>query len=203
MSLESVTIPQSVTSIGEGAFAACPSLTEFKGKFASDDGKCLIVDGVFHAFASTELTEYTIPDNVTSIGYCAFYGCSNLKRINLPDSITSIENEAFKECLNLTDLNIPDGVTSIGEAAFFSCSSLPRITIPKSVVSIGKKAFLGCSNLISVYCLPATPPTGAEEMFVSGSTLLKIYVDTKSEGAYRSAPFWRNYTSYITGHDFS
>lgn len=203
MSLECVTIPQSVTSIGDGAFAACPNLTEFRGKFASDNGRCLIVDGVFHAFASTELTEYTIPDNVTSIGYCAFYGFSNLKSINLPDSVTSIGNEAFRECLKLTDINIPDGVTTIGEAAFFSCSSLPSITIPQSVVSIRERAFLGCSDLMSVYCLPTTPPAGAKDMFVSGSTLLKIYVDTKCLGIYKRAPYWRNYDSYLTDHDFS
>ena len=129
--------------------------------------------------------------------------CSILKTINIPNSVTSIGDQAFRNCPKLRNITIPNGVTSIGNRTFYDCSSLPRITIPKSVVSIGKKAFLGCSNLISVYCLPATPPTGAEEMFVSGSTLLKIYVDTKCLGIYSRAPFWRNYTSYITGHDFS
>ncbi|MBO7311238.1 MAG: leucine-rich repeat protein, partial [Alistipes sp.] len=65
-SLTSVTIPDSVTTIGEKAFLVCSSLREFNGKYASEDGRCLIIDGTLNSFAPSGLTEYTIPDSVTT-----------------------------------------------------------------------------------------------------------------------------------------
>ena len=97
-SLTSVTIPDSVTAIGTWVFGDCRSLTEFKGKYASDNGRCLIIDGTLNSFAPAGLTEYAIPDSVTTIG-----------------------NRAFKSCYSLTSVTIPDSVTTIGEDAFFKC----------------------------------------------------------------------------------
>ena len=77
-SLTSVTIPDSVTSIERGAFAGCSSLQEINGKFASEDGRCLIIEGILNSFAPAGITEYCIPDSVTSIGERSFLNCSNL-----------------------------------------------------------------------------------------------------------------------------
>ena len=103
-SLTSITIPDSVTSIGDYAFSNCSSLAEFKGKFASSDGRCLIVDGVLSSFAPAGLVEYTIPDSVTSIVAAAFEQCSGLTSITIPDSVTSIGDYAFAYCLDLTSV---------------------------------------------------------------------------------------------------
>ncbi|MBT3480129.1 MAG: leucine-rich repeat domain-containing protein, partial [Opitutales bacterium] len=100
----SVTIPDSVTSIGDFAFGYC-----------------------------TNLTSITIPDSVTSIGDIALYSCTNLTSVNIPDSVTSIGVSAFSFCTNLTSVNIGNSVTSIGEDAFYHCTSLTSITIPDSV----------------------------------------------------------------------
>ena len=120
-SLTSITIPDSVTAIGNYAFAYCSSLTEFNGKFASDDGRCLIVDGTLNSFAPAGLTEYTIPDSVTTIGLGAFYGCSSLISVTIPDSVTTIRAQAFETCSSLASITIPDSVTTIGEYAFEWC----------------------------------------------------------------------------------
>ena len=80
-SLTSITIPDSVTTIGGGAFSGCSSLTEFNGKFASEDGRCLIVDGTLNSFAPAGLTSYTIPDSVTTIGDYAFLSCYSLTSV--------------------------------------------------------------------------------------------------------------------------
>ena len=88
-------IPDSVTSIGEGAFLECNSLTSI-----------------------------IIPDSVTSIGVCAFAQCNSLTSINIPDSVTTIANHAFYNCKSLKSIKIPDSVTSIGDCAFEECDSL-------------------------------------------------------------------------------
>ena len=103
-SLTSVTIPDSVTEIGGVAFGGC-NIQEFKGKFASEDGRCLIIDGVLNSFAPAELTEYTIPDSVTAIGEAAFQGCtSRLTSVTIPDSVTTIGWYAFGWCDSLTSV---------------------------------------------------------------------------------------------------
>ena len=148
--LTSITIPDSVTQIGDEAFNRCSSLAEFKGKFASSDNRCLIVEGVLKSFAPSGLTEYTIPDGTTSIGNEAFRMCKNLTSVTIPDSVTDIGVKAFLACTNLTSVTIPDSVTYIGERAFYECTNLTSVTISKNASSIGDYAFYECTNLTSV-----------------------------------------------------
>ena len=115
---DSYKIPNSVISIGDGAFSECSSLSSI-----------------------------TIPESVTSIGDSAFYGCASLSSITIPEGVTSIGNSAFSSCTSLNSITIPEGVTSIGDRAFRNCSSLSSITIPRSVTSIGEDAFEYCDNL--------------------------------------------------------
>ena len=149
-SLTSVNIPDSVTSIGYGAFCVCDSLKEFKGKFATEDGRSLIVDNTIIAYAYASGTTYTIPDSVTSIGNYAFLYCDSLTSVTIPDSVNKIESDAFSDCDSLTSVNIPDSVTEIGYGAFSYCDSLTGVIIGDSVTSIGGSAFTYCSSLTSV-----------------------------------------------------
>ena len=148
--LTSLTLPNSITSIGYCTFVNCTGLTAFYGKYASEDNRCLIVDGVLATFAPSGLTSYVIPEGVSSIGDHAFNGCSGLTSVTIPNSVTSIDNYAFQQCSGLKSLTIPEKVTSIGKWAFCNCSGLSSINIPESVTSIEEATFYACSRLTSV-----------------------------------------------------
>lgn len=121
--LKSVTIPDSVTSIGTAAFA------------------------------STGLTEITIPDSVTELGDIAFSECSQLTSAKLPDNLTEIATGLFQNCQKLGAITIPDSVTSIGANAFWNCTSLISVTVPESVTTIRNFAFNECESLESITIL--------------------------------------------------
>ncbi len=157
--LTSITIPDSVTSIEDSAFGSCTSLTNIiipsrvkdikSGAFeycysltsidvADDNRYYSDEDGVLFNKEKTELIQYpkgklkstyAIPDGVTSIGGCAFGGCSRLASVTIPESVTSIGDWAFSDCISLTSITIPDSVTSIGKGAFENCDSLTSINV--------------------------------------------------------------------------
>ena len=120
--LTSITIPNSVTSIGSSAFRDC-----------------------------TGLTSITIPNSVKSIDEYAFYNCTGLTSITIGNGVTSIGSYAFSVCTGLTSVTIPDSVTSIRWGAFSGCSGLTSITIPDSLTSIDPDAFESCNNLQDIY----------------------------------------------------
>ena len=101
--------------------------------------------------AYSKLTSITIPENITSIGRCAFSGCDSLTSITIPDSVTSIGSSAFENCSGLTSIVIPDSVTSIDHWAFQYCTGLTSATIGNSVKSISRYAFWDCASLKDIY----------------------------------------------------
>ena len=143
-SLQSVTIPNSVTSIGNRAFSSCKSLQSV----TIPNSVTSIGDRVFIRCKS--LQSVTIPNSVTSIGDRAFYLCESLQSVTIPNSVTSIGYEASSSCTSHQSVTIPNSVTSIGYEASSSCTSHQSVTIPNSVTSIGYEAFSSCKSLQSV-----------------------------------------------------
>ncbi len=137
----SITIPESVTSIGNYAFEECEALR----KITIGNGVTSINEGTFYQCYS--LTSITIPESVTTIGYCAFYQCFGLKSIIIPNNVITIDDGAFYHCYDLTSVTLGSGVTSIGDYAFSSCEDLTSVMIPESVTSIGNYAFEHCKGL--------------------------------------------------------
>ena len=142
--LKSVTLPESITTIGVRAFMACTQLT----KIHIPANVTSIGENVFGGCKS--LTSINIPNNVTSIGDYAFYNCSALTSIDIPNSVTSIGDSAFANCSALTSIDISNGVTSIGNFAFAYCSALTDIVLPDSITTVGTDVFRGCTNLKSM-----------------------------------------------------
>ena len=193
-------IPNSVTSIGDGAFRGCSGLTEL-----------------------------TLPNIVTSIGDCAFYGCSGLTELILPNSVRSIGDIAFTYCSGLekitvesgnscydsrdncnsiidTEFNtlivgcknsvIPNSVTSIGYYAFYGCSGLTELILPNSVASIGDGAFICCSDLSKITSLAEIPPVCGSGVFDRvNKTNCELIVPVISVTAYKQAEVWNEFSN--------
>ena len=157
--LTSVTIPNSVTSIGNSAFDGCASLTSV------NIPNSVISIGKSAFQRCEDLTSVTLPNSITTIAEEMFYFCGSLRSITIPDGVTSIEKNAFRRC-GIRTITIPSSVTSIGEAAFRLCTRLTTVTIPSSVTSIGDSAFSNCFVLTSVVSLADPAPSLGDLVFI-------------------------------------
>jgi hypothetical protein len=165
--ITSVTIPDSVTSIGYYAFDGC-----------------------------VNLSNVTIPDSVLDMGTNAFFGCSSLTGVTIPDSVISIGDFAFGSCA-LTNVMIGSGVTSIGNHAFFTCTKLTNVTLGNAVMSIGGYAFcgeefhdtrqgptgflIGCP--LKSVTIPASVTSIGSYAFAASSNLTAVYFQGNSPSA--------------------
>ena len=125
-------------------------------------------------YLNKDIKEIVIGDGVTSIGDCAFWGCSSLTSIEISDGVTSIGMSVFDSCSSLTSIEIPVGVTRLKDFVFYGCSSLTSIAIPAGVTSIGSSAFESCSSLTSIAILAGVTSIG-ESAFKDCSNLNTIY----------------------------
>ena len=200
--IKSITMAETVTTIGDYAFFGCSSLTSFE-----------------------------IPSNVTRIGGYAFAKCSSLKSLEIPSKVTKIRNHLVYLCTSLESITVesgntafksidgnlysydgtelvqyasgktdksftvPDGVTSIFVGAFGS-APLEYIIIPDSVTSIGPASFYYCTSLKSVTLLSDTPVTIGFEAFTH-SSVEAIYVPASALDAYKSSENWAEYKDII------
>jgi len=161
-SLRQITIGNSVTRIGNGVFMDC-SLTSITmpNSVTSIGGVNDSTSSMYGVFAGcTNLTNVVLGTSLTYIGNEAFYGCASLSSITMPNSVTNIGDWAFAYCTPLHNISLSTNLTCIGVAAFYGCNSLNSITIPDSVTSIRDGSVIGlspcglftyCTNLTNVF----------------------------------------------------
>ena len=197
--IQSVTIPESVTSIGKSAFEHCSNLDS------------LIINGVAtsmigaYAFAScTSLTSLSLVGSFQTIGDCAFASCgmtsltidatitsiekyafssNSLTSLSLTGNVQKIGDYAFANCTSLTSLSLTGNIQKIGDHAFDSCSSLNTVALPKSLTSIGSYAFDSCTSLDSIEIPGKVTEIGDCAFHLSGLTSVKIDEGVQSTGA--------------------
>lgn len=153
-SLTSVTIPDSVTYIGDNPFCGCENL---KSIVLSPDHPTLAVnDGVLFSKTDKRLVTYpmrktdaayAVPNGILTVGESAFSGCDYLQRVTVPESVTAIEPRAFQGCAALSSVSISGPVTEIGDEAFSGCKALEEVLLSSGVSRIGDHAFEKCTAL--------------------------------------------------------
>ncbi|MBR1809744.1 MAG: leucine-rich repeat domain-containing protein [Paludibacteraceae bacterium] len=182
--LKEIKIPENVTSIGSSAFQSCSNLTSVY--WDANINFSSYSSSPFYNLRS-QITSFTIGDNVKQIGDYLCYGMLALKEIKIPENVTSIGSSAFYTCSNLTSVTIPNSVTSVGNKAFSGCSGLTKpiynscifaymptsysgvYTIPSGIKAIAGTAFEGCRSLTGVIIPNSVTSIGSKSFYECNS----------------------------------
>ncbi|MCD8332108.1 MAG: leucine-rich repeat domain-containing protein, partial [Oscillospiraceae bacterium] len=188
--LPTLSLPDSVTEIGDNAFTYCWALRSVDLSHVTSIGSsafrnCIYLEnavwsdtitdipyGIF--YGCTALTGFTFPEQVTSIGGYAFYDCSALQDITLPDALTSIGSYAFSQCTSLERIDIPAGVTALSSSVFYGCTALATVTLPEGLESIEMYAFAKCKSLVQIELPSSLTSMGPYVFDSSGLTSVRI-----------------------------
>lgn len=212
-SIKQITIPDTVTEIGERAFNYCQALESFTIppllQKISDRmlSQCKSLTSIVipasvteigeAAFSGAGITSITIPETVTTLGQSVLLDCQSLSTINIQANVTEIPDNFAPES-GRTSVTLPDTVETIGKAAFNSNRAvLSEITIPASVTSIGDYAFAQNEIMTTITCLATTPPTLGRTAFAMDPITTTIKVPAASVAAYKAAAGWSTWADII------
>ncbi len=139
--LESLTLPETVKTIGTMTFKNCNSLKEIDLKKVETIG-----EGAFEN--CVKITEVKLPQTVTELSARAFKGCTALNKLDL-NKVTTVGDSAFENCTALNAIAFPTSVTTVGTAAFKGCTGIQTVSLGEALTAIGESAFEGCNALAS------------------------------------------------------
>ena len=179
--VQSVSIDNGVTSIGDYSFYSCFRLTSVD----IPDSVTCIGESAFQQCSN--LASIIIPNSVREIGNAAFYYCSSLSGLDIPDGVNTIPYALCSGCNNLVNVSIPDSVTSIVNNNFMQCNNLKSITIPGSVTTLGGDSFGENENLESIIFLHTPSDRFIDEgSWIPTTTTIYCYEYTDVESCYRN-----------------
>ena len=190
--LTSVTLPDSVVSIGESAFESCTRMKrvvlgtslETIGWKAFKDCDALeeiqLPNGLKHIESNafqhcSSLKVLRLPDSMLTLGMRAFSGCSSLTALRIPEGITSIPAGLLENCSSLKDLTLHDGITTISASAFANCKSLTKVDLPKNITRIAASTFAGCAQLREIQ-IPLSVTSIGSDAFYNCKSLEKMEI---------------------------
>jgi hypothetical protein len=186
--ISSVTIPESVTVIGDKAFSVCFNLKSIR----IPDSVTTIGAEAF--YQSNGLTQVHFGKSVRSIGHLAFFACFRLTKLAFPASLKSIGPRAFESCFTLSRLSFADGITSIGESAFLNCFGLKSVVLPASVSLMENNCFVKCSALSVAVFLGEAPTIPANSFNRAAPDFRVLFSPGSSEF---TVPTWRGFPTDV------
>lgn len=163
--LTQLTLPETITTFGQGAFANCSAMTAVN-----------------------------IPASIQEIPGACFAQCKKMAAFTLPEQVKAIGNLAFANCAKASKIELNEGITTIGERAFLGCSAVREITLPSTVSKMGGNVFYRASKLTKVHVKATTPPALQDSLgdYISKATL---YVPTGSKSAYEADKLWSKFNT--------
>jgi len=217
--VSAITIPSTVTSIGDNAFMLCSKLTSViipgsitsmgKNVFQNCSGlqSAIILSpatttGESIFLSCSGLTSISLPNSLTSIGASSFSSCSNITAIAIPTLVTSIGASAFDGCSKLTSVTIPSSVTTLGASIFSSCSALANAILSSSITTIPDYLFWSCSKLQSI-TIPCSVTAIGASAFSGCSTLTSLSIPSSVKSIGDNAFYYCNGLNAIYSYSFS
>lgn len=191
--VKSVTIPSSVTKIGNSAFRST-GITEIT---IPESVQTL---GTFAFATCPSLTKAEILGSVSEISTYCFRGDSALKEVSLPDTVTAIGGYAFQNCTSLADISLPGGLTRIDAWAFYNCDAIKEITIPVGVTNIARGTFSDCRSLEKVYIASKDCQVDSRAFLDSNPT---IYAPAGSAAQTFAQTYGYNFEAWNNGEQFT
>ena len=191
--VSSITIPKSITSIGNRTFDGCIGLDSIVWNAVKCSGWSNYNASPFYSMKDS-ITSFTFGDSVESIPNYLCYGMSKLTSMTIPESITSIGSSAFGGCTGLTSITIPHMVTSIGSSAFSGCEYLEEVSIGAGIKEIGENAFANDRRIYSVTCYASVTPTIYSTTFSGVSSNTELYVLANLVKKYKVDEYWGKFT---------
>lgn len=192
--LQTITIPNNITSIGNYAFYNCANLKAITIPRTSS----LSLAYIF--YSCDDMRFLLVNPSCNTVTSNLLQSCRKLIGVSFSNSLTTMPS--YSGCYNLRHAVFPNTITSISSTTFSNCYSLSTITIPENVTSIATGAFNNCISMTEYHFLPTTPPTLANtNAFTNIPSTCVIYVPYSADGsvlaAYQAATNWSTYASYM------
>ena len=216
--LDSITIPSTVTSIGDAAFqdnpttavtwlaANCTIGSSTDAPFYSQSstitsftfGDQVEIVPNYLCYKMSQLDTVVLPANLKTIGNYAFAYCSALKGVEIPTSVTLVAKNSFAYCSGLKRFAFPEGISTVATEVLYGSTALEEVVIPASVTTINNNAFYNCSGLMAIHNYAITPQTINENTVygVNKHTCI-LYVPIDYIDLYRTAAVWKDFDNII------
>lgn len=196
-----LSIPSSITSIGEYAFIDCGSNIKVnisniaawcKARLGNEHSSPLSSAKAFYS-GGREIKNLVIPNGVEAISNFVFYQCRSITSLNIPGSVKTISSSAFEDCTGLTSLYLSEGLEKIGGSSFEGCTGLSSIILPSSMTSVAINAFKNCRGLTSIKSQNNEPPLCNNPFYNVNKEQCTVWVPMGCIAAYKGAEGWKDY----------